>query len=89
MMSAEQIITLALNPETRSKMEMDIFGRLARIREQQAQLNLPGWRQRSAGRSLAPCKALWTQRKSLAWKRALVLLAAWPLAGLVVPQAQP
>ena len=39
MMSAEQIITLALNPETRSKMEMDIFGRLARIREQQAQLD--------------------------------------------------
>ena len=38
-MSAEQIITLALNPETRSKMEMDIFGRLARIREQQAQLD--------------------------------------------------
>ena len=39
MMSAEQIITLALNPETRSKMEMDIFGRLARIRAQQAQLD--------------------------------------------------
>ncbi|MBT9748528.1 hypothetical protein [Desulfovibrio desulfuricans] len=39
MMSAEQIITLALNPETRTKMEMDIFGRLARIREQQAQLD--------------------------------------------------
>ena len=39
MMNAEQIITLALNPETRSKMEMDIFGRLARIREQQAQLD--------------------------------------------------
>ena len=39
MMSAEQIITLALNPETRSKMEMDIFGRLARIREQLAQLD--------------------------------------------------
>ena len=39
MMSAEQIITIALNPETRSKMEMDIFGRLARIREQQAQLD--------------------------------------------------
>ena len=39
MMSAEQIITLALNPETRRKMEMDIFGRLARIREQQAQLD--------------------------------------------------
>ena len=31
MMSAEQIITLALNPETRTKMEMDIFGRLARM----------------------------------------------------------
>ena len=39
MMSAEQIITLALNPETRNKMELDIFGRLARIREQQAQLD--------------------------------------------------
>lgn len=39
MMSAEQIITLALNPETRTKMEMDIFGRLARIRAQQAQLD--------------------------------------------------
>lgn len=39
MMNAEQIVTLALNPETRSKMEMDIFGRLARIREQQAQLD--------------------------------------------------
>lgn len=39
MMSAEQIISLALNPETRNKMELDIFGRLARIREQQAQLD--------------------------------------------------
>jgi hypothetical protein len=39
MMSAEQIITAAMNPETRTKMEMDIFGRLARIREQQAQLD--------------------------------------------------
>ena len=39
MMSAEQIITLALNPKTRTKMEMDIFGRLARIRAQQAQLD--------------------------------------------------
>lgn len=74
MMSAEQIVSLALNPETRNKMELDIFGRLARIREQQAQLNLLGWRQKSAGRSLAPCKALWMQRKSLEWKRALVLL---------------
>ncbi|HZF62724.1 MAG TPA: hypothetical protein VEZ52_14040 [Desulfovibrio sp.] len=39
MMSAEQIVSLALNPETRNKMELDIFGRLARIREQQAQLD--------------------------------------------------
>ena len=39
MMSAEQIVSLALNPETRTKMEMDIFGRLARIRAQQEQLD--------------------------------------------------
>ena len=39
MMSVEQILAAALNPETRTKMEMDIFGRLARIRAQQAQLD--------------------------------------------------
>ena len=39
MMSAEQIVTLAMNPETCTKMEMDIFGRLARIHEQQARLD--------------------------------------------------
>lgn len=38
-MNAQQIVTLAMNPETCTQMEMDIFGRLARIHEQQARLD--------------------------------------------------